>query len=635
MAGRFVRASKYRHVYGQSTKKDQCYDNLRISKNAWDTNIIKANPEFISVNWEASGGGAFAVIPVNQRGKLPDGIPLFRGHTAAVLDTDWNPFDDNLLSSSSDDGKVFLWRVPKDFTLYSDSDEPADISPVAKLTGHARKVGHVLFNPAAQNVLASASGDYSVKLWDIEQGKDRLSLKHGEIVQSLSWSADGAYLVTTCRDKKLRIWDTRQQKPAQEVQGHPGAKNSRAVWLGDRDRIATTGFSRMSDRQLGLWDVKMPKEPVGGDFTILDSISGVCMPFWDDGNRILYLAGKGDGNIRYYELENDKFEYLSEYKSSDPQRGMAFLPKRGVNVHENEVARAFKTVNDSFIEPISFIVPRRAEVFQDDIYPPTIGLKSAVSAAEWFDGKSGVPPLVSLKGRYDGGEANELPASEQPQTKSTPVSSPPPTKTEAPKPKAAEPAPAPKTVAAPPARTKLEDNKQAMSSMADKFADKDEDSSDDASSFEEVAKPIERHVPRDAASAKAAPSLERSSSSTTKLWQPAGSTAAAPASTPALAEKAPEKAPEKPAAKATPTPTPAPAAAPAPEPSSTAKTASGPGEALKTHLSDIKGEIAGLKSQVGELTELVRSLAGRLNEMAGSQNERIRAVELEVEGMRE
>jgi hypothetical protein len=39
-----------------------------------------------------------------------------------------------------------------------------------------------------------------------------------------------------------------------------------------------------------------------------------------------------DGNIRYFEYENDKFEFLSEYKSSDPQRGIAFLPKRGVNV---------------------------------------------------------------------------------------------------------------------------------------------------------------------------------------------------------------------------------------------------------------------------------------------------------------
>jgi hypothetical protein len=49
-----------------------------------------------------------------------------------------NPFDDNLLASGSDDGKVFLWRVPENFTLISDADDPADVAPVGRLTGHSR-----------------------------------------------------------------------------------------------------------------------------------------------------------------------------------------------------------------------------------------------------------------------------------------------------------------------------------------------------------------------------------------------------------------------------------------------------------------------------------------------------------------
>lgn len=43
-------------------------------------------------------------------------------------------------------------------------------------------------------------------------------------------------------------------------------------------------------------------------------------------------SSNSDGNIRYYEYENEKFEYLSEYKSADPQRGLAFMPRRGINV---------------------------------------------------------------------------------------------------------------------------------------------------------------------------------------------------------------------------------------------------------------------------------------------------------------
>lgn len=54
----------------------------------------------------SQGGGAFAVIPLNERGKLPDLIPLFKGHSAPVLDTDFNPFNDSVLASASEDGKV-------------------------------------------------------------------------------------------------------------------------------------------------------------------------------------------------------------------------------------------------------------------------------------------------------------------------------------------------------------------------------------------------------------------------------------------------------------------------------------------------------------------------------------------------
>jgi len=293
MSGRFVRASKFRHVFGQANKKEQCYDNLRISKNAWDSNIVKANPEYLAVNWEASGGGAFAVIPVTETGKLPDLMPLFRGHTAPVLDTDWSPFDDKFIASGSDDGKIMLWRVPEGFTLHQDPENIQHVAPISKLTGHTRKVGHVLFNPSAQNILASSSGDYTIKIWDAEAGSAKLTLKHTDIVQSMSWNASGSLMVTTSRDKKIRVWDVRQEKPAIEAAGHSGAKASRAVWLGEQDRFATTGFSRMSDRQLALWD---PRAATGGPmdgYTTLDQIAGVAMPFWDEGTQMLFVAGKG------------------------------------------------------------------------------------------------------------------------------------------------------------------------------------------------------------------------------------------------------------------------------------------------------------------------------------------------------
>lgn len=511
MSGRFVRSSKYRHVFGRSTRKDQCYDNLRVSRNAWDTNLLKVNPKHIAVNWEAGGGGAFAIIPLEERGKLPERIPLCRGHTAVVLDTDWNPFNDDLIASGSDDGKVFLWRVPENFTVRpeADADDIQDLAPIGKLSGHPKKIGHVLFNPAAENVLATASGDYTVKIWDIEAGAPKLTLNIGDIVQSQSWSANGSLLVTTSRDKKLRIWDVRQERPAHETNGHTGAKNSRAVWLGERDRIATTGFSKMSDRQLALWDIRAVREPING-FKTLDSISGVCMPFWDDGTNMLYLAGRGDGNIRYFELENDKFEFLSEHKSADPQRGVAFMPKRGVNMHDNEVARAYKTVNDQYIEPVSFIVPRRSETFQDDIYPPAVGVTAAMSSSEWLGGKEALPPKISMASLFDGEGIKEVSGVEEKPTGSIDAPVPKPVETpKAPEPASPKAAPEPVSQPTPAARPapSMKDQGASMAAMVNKFADGEEEatvSDDDDSSFEEVPKPVERPT-RPAATESASP----------------------------------------------------------------------------------------------------------------------------------
>ncbi|CAK7271639.1 Coronin-like protein crn1 [Sporothrix epigloea] len=618
MAGRFVRASKYRHVFGKPTRKEFCYDNLHISRNAWDTNLVKANPEYLSVNWESSGGGAFAVIPVNERGKIPDQIPLFRGHTAAVLDTDWHPFNDHVLASASDDARVFVWQVPDDFTLHTTADQIVDIAPTSKLQGHSRKVGQVLFNPAAENILASASGDLTIKLWDITTGQAARSLKQSDIVQSLSWNPSGSLLVTTSRDKKIRVWDVRQESPVHDAPGHSGAKNSRVVWLGDHNRFATTGFSRMSERQLALWEPGR-NDPIGG-FSTLDSISGVLMPFWDEGSNCLYLAGKGDGNIRYYEYENDKFEFLSEYKSADPQRGLAFVPRRGVNVHENEIMRAYKTVNDSYIEPISFTVPRRAETFQSDIYPPATGLKPAVSSKEWLAGKTGVPAKIDLESIYDGEAPVEVEADYKPPattTASAPAPAPATLPASAPPKREPEPTRAPVRSNSPPS---MSDQKQSISTMANKFQDEEEDSTDeddaDAAEFEATGRPQPRHISVAAPAAAAA-----SSAATVKSSLPINNAqAVAPVTTPPHSTAA-----SKPLALTNSPPPPAAATGPSPNNDS--------GNDVAAALAKLTTLVEAQCSKIDSLTTEVESLKKRLLP-SSEQSDRIRQLELELEEAR-
>ena len=65
---------------------------------------------------------------------------------------------------------------------------------------------------------------------------------HGDQIQSVSWHGNGSKLVTSCKDKKLRVIDPRANAVVQEAEGHANLRDSRVIWLGDTDHLLSTGF---------------------------------------------------------------------------------------------------------------------------------------------------------------------------------------------------------------------------------------------------------------------------------------------------------------------------------------------------------------------------------------------------------
>jgi len=131
--------------------------------------------------------------------------------------------------------------------------------------------------------------------------------------------------------------------------------------------------------------------------TDIDQAAGSIMPFYDPDTSLLYLAGKGDGNVRFYEMvdEAPHAYALNDHKSNVSAKGMAIVPKRGLNIMGCETARLLKLTTNS-VEPLSFFVPRKSEAFQDDIYPDTYSGVPAHSADEWISGSTLPPVLVTL-----------------------------------------------------------------------------------------------------------------------------------------------------------------------------------------------------------------------------------------------
>lgn len=77
MSFRVVRSSKFRHVYGTAVKRDQCYDNIRVSKSSWDSTFCAVNPKFLAIIVESAGGGAFIVLPHNKVHTLDESCHQF------------------------------------------------------------------------------------------------------------------------------------------------------------------------------------------------------------------------------------------------------------------------------------------------------------------------------------------------------------------------------------------------------------------------------------------------------------------------------------------------------------------------------------------------------------------------------
>lgn len=387
----FVRQSKFRHVFCKPLKKDFCLEDVRVTKISWDALFCVVNPKFIAVITEGSGG-PFVVIPLSKVGRIDKDFPIVDAHRGPCLDICWCPFNDNVIASCSEDCTAKIWHIP-DGGLHKTLREP-----IAELLGHQKRVSSIVWHPTANNVLLTAGADLKIFLWNVGTGEALIEIDgHPDLIWSVDFNYNGSKIVTTCKDKQIRVIDPRSGRILQHGTGHEGVKPQRAIFLKD-GRIFSTGFTKRSERVYALRDENQLEVPIVSDE--LDTSNGVLFPLYDPDTGLIYLCGKGDSNVRYYEINDDPpfVHFINVYGTSEPQRGIGFMPKRALNVNENEIARIYKCTNKGLIDVLQFFVPRKSELFQEDLYPDTRGTVPALTADEWMSGKDKDPVLMPLRG---------------------------------------------------------------------------------------------------------------------------------------------------------------------------------------------------------------------------------------------
>jgi len=91
--------------------------------------------------------------------------------------------------------------------------------------------------------------------------------------------------------------------------------------------------------------------------------------------------------------------FCSQYGSNDPTSAIGCMPKRGVDVNTCEIMKLFR-VQGTKLEPLSFKVPRKSDLFQEDIFPDCRSDEPSLTPQQWFGGENAKPKTKSLQGGF-------------------------------------------------------------------------------------------------------------------------------------------------------------------------------------------------------------------------------------------
>ncbi|MEH2303969.1 protein kinase domain-containing protein [Nostoc sp.] len=184
------------------------------------------------------------------------------------------------------------------------------------LTRHSDCVNSVAFSPDGQ-ILASASSDRTIKLWNVTTGKLLQSLLgHSNSVNSVAFSPDGQTLASASSDGTIKLWNVTTGKLLQSLLGHSNSVNS-VAFSPDGQTLASGGSY---DGTIKLWNVTTGTllQIFPGHFHWVNSVA-----FSPDGQTL--ANGSHDGTIKLWNVTRGTLlKTISGH--SDSVNSVAFSP---------------------------------------------------------------------------------------------------------------------------------------------------------------------------------------------------------------------------------------------------------------------------------------------------------------------
>ncbi|XP_034681172.1 WD-40 repeat-containing protein MSI2 [Vitis riparia] len=136
-------------------------------------------------------------VSASAEDKVLGAMHVYEAHENVVEDVSWHLKNENLFGSVGDDCRLMIWDLRSD-------------KPQHSVIVHEKEVNFLSFNPYNEWILATASSDTTVGLFDMRKLNSPLHVlsSHTEEVFQVEWDPNHeTVLASSADDRRLMVWD--------------------------------------------------------------------------------------------------------------------------------------------------------------------------------------------------------------------------------------------------------------------------------------------------------------------------------------------------------------------------------------------------------------------------------------------